>query len=447
MKIAVKFLVKIRSSEKLLYDLLGNLKQINLKPDIQVVDVKGNPNYVQDVFCKISDDEISVNSNSAIEDTEIVKDDDNSVSSFNEVLANDCPNGNYSRSDPLEILNSTPANNIPEKNVKSSELNRSFRYDKVEREKQLERIEDFFKMDCELCGKKCSKLKDLQSHFRKEHKQKAYVVCCKSKFKHRCKIEEHMELHLNPSAFKCVECGKLSRTKYNLHLHMKNSHTPREFHKFICDKCPATFMTMERYKKHAFVHLPEDKKMNKCSKCNKAFSFKANLRIHIEQVHNKRPSEHICEVCAKIFNNREVFRRHLKTHSKERLKKFSCNTCDKTFVYDYHLKRHMLRHNDSGEAFVCHICGKNAPNGPALNAHINYVHIKEKKHKCTQCDSAFKTPRALKQHIICLHSGEVLYTCIFCYKRFKCRTSKYFHQKHQHPAEYKELQEKKNAEK
>ncbi|XP_059612676.1 zinc finger protein 585B-like [Phlebotomus argentipes] len=417
MKVAMQFIIKVHNSEKLLCGLFGRLRQIPVKPDIEIVEVKEDQEK-----CENEDDEHNLGSESS--------------TSFDDHQEETLSNDEDSHSDPL----GTSAKDV----LETSEQNK-LRNDKEKRDVQLSRIEEFFKMDCEICDKKCAKLRDLQIHFRQEHKQKAFVVCCKSKFRHRCKIQEHMELHLNPDAFKCVECGKMSRTKYNLHLHMKNSHTPKEFHKFMCDKCPATFMTMERYKKHAFVHLPEDKKANKCPKCSKAFAFKANLRIHVEQVHNKGPSEHICEVCAKIFSNAEVFRRHSKTHCKERLRKFSCNTCDKTFVYEYHLKRHILRHNDSGETFVCHICGKSAPNGPALNAHINYVHIKERNHKCNQCDSAFKTPRALRQHVICHHTGEVLYTCVFCYKRFKCRTSKYFHQKHQHPAEYKEMQEKKKA--
>uniref|UniRef100_A0A1B0GKI9 Putative transcription factor grauzone-like isoform x2 rhagoletis zephyria n=1 Tax=Lutzomyia longipalpis TaxID=7200 RepID=A0A1B0GKI9_LUTLO len=319
------------------------------------------------------------------------------------------------------------------------------KYNKEIAEENIKKIEEFFKMDCNLCQQSYTKLRDLQAHYRKVHKRKGYVMCCNVKFNRPSKILQHFDHHMNPEAFKCTECGKSFKNKYGLRLHTENSHTPPELHKYKCPNCPKTFMSMIRYKKHSYVHVTDAEKSHICPHCSKAFAFKANLQIHIRQMHEE-VSYHVCEICAKMFKNKDVFLRHQKTHSGEKIEKIPCPVCGNSFKYKAQLKLHMKRHNDSGQVFRCHLCNKESPNSLALHEHIKYVHVRERKHKCNLCSAAFKTPIGLREHMATHTSSQILYTCLFCPKQFNSNANKYVHQKRKHPVEYEAMKQKKNLE-
>ncbi|XP_059612675.1 transcription factor grauzone-like [Phlebotomus argentipes] len=318
-------------------------------------------------------------------------------------------------------------------------------YNKELAEENIRKIEEFFKMDCNLCQQSYTKLRDLQAHYREVHKRKGYVVCCNVKFNRPSKILQHFDHHMNPEAFKCSDCGKSFKNKYGLRLHTENSHTPPELHKYKCPNCPKTFMSMIRYKKHSFVHVTDAEKSHICPHCSKAFAFKANLQIHIRQMHEE-VAYHVCEICAKMFKNKDVFLRHQKIHTGEKIEKLPCPVCGNSFKYKAQLKLHMKRHNDSGQVFRCHLCNKESPNSLALHEHIKYVHVRERKHKCNLCSSAFKTPIGLREHMATHTSSQILYTCLFCPKQFNSNANKYVHQKRKHPVEYEAMKQKKTFE-
>ena len=109
-----------------------------------------------------------------------------------------------------------------------------------------------------------------------------------------------------------------------------------------------------------------------CEFCNKPYSTKSNLNVHIKTIHHKiLPFQ--CEFpgCEKSYSNLKRKTIHMRTHYGH--KPFECEICKKTFNEKIILKNHML------------------------------VHSEEKMHKCEYCKKDYKNKYHLKEHIQIKH--------------------------------------------
>jgi uncharacterized Zn-finger protein len=98
-------------------------------------------------------------------------------------------------------------------------------------------------------------------------------------------------------------------------------------------------------KKHACV-LHDDKPF-KCSECDLGFAKKAELKRHINSVHDGKKTFK-CSICDCIFTKKVELNRHLKkTH--EGKKPFNCSTCQVSFLSD---QTHVCVHQDD-KPFNC----------------------------------------------------------------------------------------------
>ncbi|GAB0094664.1 transcription factor grauzone [Sergentomyia squamirostris] len=455
-QMCIKFINTLRESESKLESLYGELKEIEVKPDIEIVDISQIPVKVElevDPLQKSDQLKLKIRlptKNRKQSSEESSDDDSRPEASADEI---DSSESEESADEKKRKATKRKRTSIRKgKNQQDSKPQNRMRHRPTKEiaEGNLKKIEEYFKMDCNICPQSYRKLKDLQSHYREVHNREGYVVCCNTKFKRPSKILEHFDHHMNPNAFKCAECGKTFKNKYGLRVHTENSHTPPELHKFKCSHCDKTFMDRNRLKKHSYVHVTDADRNLICPHCSKAFAFKANLQIHIRQIHEE-VSYHVCEICAKMFKNKYVYLRHQKTHhektdeekSGETLPRVPCPICGNTFKYKAQLKIHMKRHNESGEVFRCNICNKESPNSRALHEHIKYVHVRERKHKCNLCSAAFKTPIGLREHMATHSYSQILYTCLFCPKQFNSNANMYVHQKRKHPEEYEAMKRKK----
>lgn len=95
--------------------------------------------------------------------------------------------------------------------------------------------------------------------------------------------------------------------------------------KFVCINCPESFYSEEKLRKHCKLH--DSSRAYKCNECNKLFSKKSNLNIH------------------------------LRSHTKEEDKKHSCKECGQQFTYSYLLKQHSYKHMEQ-KPFPCSKCNK-----------------------------------------------------------------------------------------
>lgn len=90
-----------------------------------------------------------------------------------------------------------------------------------------------------------------------------------------------------------------------------------------------------------------------CSYCEKTFTLKSNLNFHEKTVHLRIAKEFKCH-CG--FTSSVSLYMHNRTMHKESMKTFPCSKCDKTFGSKGQLKDHNRRHHDPKQP--CEVCGK-----------------------------------------------------------------------------------------
>jgi hypothetical protein len=67
-----------------------------------------------------------------------------------------------------------------------------------------QKVADNCKMQCDICSTFFHEWVDVANHFKTNHQMKGYVlcICCNKKFYRKCMLLDHVEVRLNPEAFK-----------------------------------------------------------------------------------------------------------------------------------------------------------------------------------------------------------------------------------------------------
>ena len=179
--------------------------------------------------------------------------------------------------------------------------------------------DEFSKMDCLQCGV-CEKmvygnnpnmaLSNLNRHMKDMHEnrlsEKQLIPCPKcSKEVNPKYLKRHIELTHNDAKFTCDQCGKTSKNKQQMRLHMKE-HSTDPSESFQCELCkemipPSGSLRLHMYLKHG------GRKFNPvtCDECGKQLSDKSKLQKHKDSVHlNKKPFKcDICDLCVSRIDN------------------------------------------------------------------------------------------------------------------------------------------------
>ncbi|MCQ2816148.1 MAG: hypothetical protein MJ252_02670 [archaeon] len=108
-------------------------------------------------------------------------------------------------------------------------------------------------------------------------------------------------------SYVCSFCNKNYSNKSNLNVHINTIH-----HKILPHKC----------------EYPD---------CNKSFSNLKRKQVHMRTHYGHKPFE--CEICKKRFNEKIILKNHMKVHSEE--KNHKCQHCEKEYKHYYHLKEHI----------------------------------------------------------------------------------------------------------
>ncbi|KXJ75491.1 hypothetical protein RP20_CCG011609 [Aedes albopictus] len=304
---------------------------------------------------------------------------------------------------------------------------------KEERKKDEKLVSEFYRMACDLCGAVLADVTSLYSHFRKEHQEKGYVVCCDKKIFKRCFMLEHMKFHTNPSAYRCEICNKNYKNKVYLSLHQIKLHGKEEDRPFKCDRCKQSFAKKYQLQAHMVSH-----EKVQCPICSRMMGNKMALATHITNQHSNKDRKLICDTCGKEFLNKTCFERHVKEHQGiEVHPMLECHICHKWLKGERCLQKHQrYSHFETDQVHTCDICHQNYPNSRALWSHKKVVHVEE-KFECEFCGKRFKRAVNLKEHRT-IHTGERLYSCEYCGASMNSNANLYTHVKKSHPVEYAE---------
>ena len=124
--------------------------------------------------------------------------------------------------------------------------------------------------------------------------------------------------------------------------------------KYYCDMCEKSFTTKSYLKVHIMLsHLPLREDFT-CNTCSKKFALKYYLTSHVKKVHqNKKSSKkslqkqkYSCEICSKseslrTFSSKTDMYKHIAEFHCQKVSPFSCHECKKTFNSEDILKFHM----------------------------------------------------------------------------------------------------------
>jgi len=202
----------------------------------------------------------------------------------------------------------------------------------------------------------------------------------------------------------CHVCNKQFTKRKNLLMHIRRVH--REI-MFSCENCDMKFVS--------------------------EFNLKKHIKSHIEQVkENMLPRD--CNICKKQFMKRSNLLEHFRRVHREVL--FSCESCDMKFVSELSLKRHVKSHE--GNRIHCQFCKKQFMKRSNLFEHFKRVH-REDLFSCESCDKKFVTEFSLKRHVKS-HEGNRIH-CQFCLTTFKSKELWYRHMRKSHRGELFPCQE------
>ncbi|XP_040177167.1 gastrula zinc finger protein XlCGF57.1-like [Rana temporaria] len=155
-----------------------------------------------------------------------------------------------------------------------------------------------------------------------------------------------------------------------------------------------------------------DKKIFRCSECDKCYTSKEHVIRH-QAVHTGL-LPHTCSECGKSFGEKAVLIQHLRVHTEER--PFSCPECGQGYKQRAHLTSHLTVHS-SEKLFSCSECGKCFKRKDSLTVHQRN-HTGKKQHTCTECGKSFTRRGILIKHQR-THTDDRPFCCTECGKLFK----------------------------
>ena len=183
--------------------------------------------------------------------------------------------------------------------------------------------------------------------------------------------------------YSCLFCDKNFSWKKSLKLHMKNAHEGQnlESKNPFCENDESTYTNRNQEKNN----LENNVQSNYfCKYCGKKYEWKISLNRHIKIVHEGGKEIQKSEY---LFNQ----------------KTFDCDYCGKTLKNSYQLKRHIRYKHENPQLYTCNLCESTFTQPNSLQRHIENIHEKIKNEKCGYCEQTFYRLDHCKQHMLKYH--------------------------------------------
>ncbi|CAO1413602.1 unnamed protein product [Diamesa hyperborea] len=239
--------------------------------------------------------------------------------------------------------------------------------------------------------------------------------------------------HKSGEKLECPYCKKMFR-KQSLRDHLRQ-HTNERI--FVCpiDTCPMSFTRKANLKNHINSMHNSDITgdadsgpiKNVCQLCGKTFASKYILEqhkhVHRHQIESKRFP---CQIqnCLYVARNTSDEQSHLLTHSDERLFYCEQSGCEYQGKTMEQLRSHSRKHQQIEPKYACAHCDYKTKLTSHLKRH-EMIHKNERPFKCPYCEYSCNNSENLRKHVIgtSKHPGKFLYECNNCHRRNRFKSN------------------------
>lgn len=259
---------------------------------------------------------------------------------------------------------------------------------------------------------------------------------CGKEFNHQRFYREHCRIHTGERPLECKYCGKSFRRSNALYVH-ERVHTREK--RYSCRICEKTFGRSDTLKTHIRTHTGE--KPYKCSFCDRRFNQR-NGRILHEKVH-ENDKMFTCDECGMKFRQKFGLQNHqrasvvtrkctecgkvcpnlctLRVHRQQlhNKKLYSCDECGTSFATERKLGKHCPCSSSNQTVFVCKQCARAFDNLQDLGSH-ECSKIYRRSVTCDVCEQKFSSIEDWKTHRLG-HSKKKVFQCIHCDMVFKAK--------------------------
>ncbi|XP_037969581.2 PR domain zinc finger protein 5-like [Plutella xylostella] len=196
------------------------------------------------------------------------------------------------------------------------------------------------KMECVHCpGLEFQYFNLLHQHFNSMHGQENEVCDhCGKCFDTIGLLNGHILTYHTEGKYVCKICSEDCVNWHKLRNHLAMVHGEETE---ACKICGEKFQTLYLKQKHM---MTAHNSGHKCPHCDRVFHLRSFMNNHIRRTHLKEKNVP-CHVCGKRFFNKLTLSGHMVTHDASLQRLYHCEHCEKGFTKKKYLRLHISRHH------------------------------------------------------------------------------------------------------